>query len=420
MSRPFSLLSAALIAVIFWSASTAQTSPVVAIRPSPGNWSQLARLTPPAFSSSLSQNLVGISGDTLVIGGTPLGGASNTVASVFLRTVKGWLNTPPVATLSGPIPSEPYPSPVAIDGDTIVAAGDIGFFGYTGYAFVYVKPAGGWTNMTPTAVLSSSNTSDLDFGGSVAVRGDTVIVGSNGYLSNSTGTVYVYVKPAGGWHDMTETAKLTASDGLVTDLFGWSVSISGGTAVVGATQFDILNHGPGKAYVFVKPASGWTSMTQTAELTASDSSTEEDVGFSVAADGNVVLVGAPVVDHFLGAVLLFEKPASGWTDMTETARLTPGDGLTGGNFGDSLGISGKIVVVGTPNRGDPPNGAAGGVYVFEEPAAGWQDASSHTVLTCSDTHYSAYFGYHVAASGRTIVGDAEGSPAGTAYVFEVP
>jgi len=61
MSRPYSLLSAALIALLFWSGSTAQTSPVVAIRASPGNWSQLAKLTPPAFSSSLSQNLVGIS-----------------------------------------------------------------------------------------------------------------------------------------------------------------------------------------------------------------------------------------------------------------------------------------------------------------------------------------------------------------------
>jgi hypothetical protein len=365
--------------------------------------------------------VAGISGDTLVIGGTPFGGASNTVASVFLRTSQGWRTALPVATLTAPIPSEPYPSAVAIDGDTIVAAGNIGAFGYTGYAFVYVKPVGGWTDMAPTAVLSSSDGSDLDFGGSIAVSGDTVIIGSDGYLSDRTGTVYVYVKPAGGWHDMRETAKLTASDGLATDLFGWSVSISGRTIVVGAIQFAIQNPGPGKAYVFERPVAGWINMTQTAELTASDFSTEESVGFSVAVDGGVVVVGAPIYDHFLGAALVYERPASGWTDTTETARLTPGDGLSGGNFASSIGISGKLIVSGTPYRGAPPNGGEGGVYVFEEPAGGWQDASSHIVLTAADDHYSAYIGYHVAVSGKTIVGVTEPYSGGAGgYVFGVP
>jgi len=387
---------------------------------SPGNWSQLAKLVAPPNSSSLSENVAGISGDALVIGGTPFGGASNTVASVFLRTSQGWRTALPVATLTAPIPSEPYPSAVAIDGDTIVAAGNIGAFGYTGYAFVYVKPVGGWTDMAPTAVLSSSDGSDLDFGGSIAVSGDTVIIGSDGYLSDRTGTVYVYVKPAGGWHDMTETAKLTASDGLATDLFGWSVSISGRTIVVGAIQFEIQNPGPGKAYVFERPVAGWMNMTQTAELTASDFSTEESVGFSVAVDGGVVVVGAPIYDHFLGAALVYERPASGWTDTTETARLTPGDGLSGGNFASSIGISGKLVVAGTPYRGAPPNGGEGGVYVFEEPAGGWQDASGHIVLTAADSHYSAYIGYHVAVSGKTIVGVTEPYSGAAGYIFGVP
>ena len=91
------------------------------------------------------------------------------------------------------------------------------------------------------------------------------------------------MKPASGWVDGTQTAKLTASDVLMTDSFGESVSISRSTVAVGAPQFET---GPGKAYVFVQPATGWADMTQTAELTASDAQTEFEVGFSVSVSGD--------------------------------------------------------------------------------------------------------------------------------------
>ena len=202
----------------------------------------------------------------------------------------------------------------------------------------------------PTAVLTSSD-NNPDFGISVCVNGDTVVVGSDGYFSGSPGSAYVFVKPAGGWHSMTETAKLTSSDGMKYDLFGYSVSASGQTIVVGAPQFgNILNPGPGKAYVFIQPSGGWVSMTQTAELDGSDSVNKDAFGFSVAVDANVVVAGAYVHNKFLGEAYVYQKPVSGWTNMTQTASLTPADSAIG-EFGYAVAISGKIVVIGLPVPG---------------------------------------------------------------------
>jgi hypothetical protein len=389
---------------------------------SPGNWSQLAKLVAPNFYTSFVSSGVAISGDTAVIS-TEAFLDKRAVADVFVRTAQGWRNTAPVATLSAPEPQEPYLAPVAIDGDTIVVAGPVGFDGIAGYVFVYVKPPGGWHNMFPTAVLTPSDTTDTAFGDSVSISGDTIVVGDNGFVGDTAGlgSAYVYVKPKGGWHSMTETAKLTASDGVDTDLFGYSVSISGGTIVVGATQYgSFLNPGTGKAYVFVRPSTGWTSMTQTAELSATGVANGDVFGFSVAVDGNVIVVGSYPYNGFLGAAFVYQKPASGWSNMSQTATLTPGDGIVG-EFAFSLAISGKIVIAGAPYRGTQADAIQGAVYVFEEPADGWQNMASNTVLIGSDAHYNNTFGYYVGISGKTLVGSAQfrlQPPA--AYVFGLP
>ncbi|MDM8553620.1 choice-of-anchor D domain-containing protein, partial [Desulfococcaceae bacterium HSG7] len=115
-------------------------------------------------------------------------------------------------------------------------------------AYVFVKPAGGWSDMTQTAKLTASDAnSDDHFGWSVAVNGDTAVVGANG---DDTGSAYVFVKPAGGWSDMTQTAKLTASDAAADDQFGSSAAVSGDTVVVGAPYNDDDGAESGSAYIF--------------------------------------------------------------------------------------------------------------------------------------------------------------------------
>ena len=204
----------------------------------------------------------------------------------------------------------------------------------------------------------------------VAISGDTVVAAD-------TGGGYVFVKPSSGWADMTQVAKLTATD--VGNIFGISVAIDGDTVVIGDSYAPGPGLGPGAAYVFVKPSSGWTDMTQTAKLTVSDAVDVDRLGFSVGIDGDTIVVGASSKwiggEWNVGAAYVFEKPASGWTDMTQTAELTAANGLPL-RLGFSVGISGDTVIAGTYR--------AGAAYVFVKPASGWADASETATLTASD------------------------------------
>lgn len=204
-----------------------------------------------------------------------------------------------------------------------------------------------------------------DLGIAVAISGDTVVVGAD--LDDMKGSVYVFTRPGGGWADMTQTAKLTASDGASPDSFGNSVAISGDTVVVGSFLDDVAYTHQGSAYVFVEPGGGWADMTQTAKLTAGDGAEGDNLGRSVVVDGDTVVVGADLHDvggnDDQGATYVFEKPGGGWGNMTETAKLTAGDGATGDVFGCSVSAAGDTLVVGA--WGDDSD--KGSAYVFAYP-----------------------------------------------------
>jgi FG-GAP repeat len=331
--------------------------------PSPGDWQQLVKLTVgPGNPTFFFANSVGISGDTAVVSASP-GDVTAIAGFVFVKSAQGWANTVPVGGLKLP-GSIVFMTYAAIDGDTIVIGAPSQSPANPSYAYVFVKPAGGWTNMTPTAVLTPSDTMDGYFGGSVAIEGDTIVVGDSGYDSDP-GAVFVYVKPAGGWANMTQTAKLTASDGVLNDDLGESVSIHGTTIAVGAPQIEESVPG-GKAYIFVQPAGGWANMTQTAELTVPTAPEGSDIGTSIYVNDSWVLAGAPSFSNGgNGSAYVFSKPASGWANMTATAKLTAGDAWPGWEFGESVSGSGNIAIVGSSRRGLPPFGLEGGIYVFK-------------------------------------------------------
>ena len=165
---------------------------------------------------------------------------------------------------------------------------------------------------------------------------------------------------------MTQTAKLLASDGAYGDFLGFSVSISGDEIVVGAAYDDDIGIDFGSAYVFQKPVGGWVNMTQTAKLTASDGAASDLFGFSVSISGDVAVVGAITDDAPLsdsGSAYVFERPLGGWVSMTQTAKLTASDGAAGDQFGVSVSISGDVAVVGAFLHDD--NGLeSGSAYMF--------------------------------------------------------
>jgi hypothetical protein len=157
-----------------------------------------------------------------------------------------------------------------------------------------------------------------------------------------------------GW---LEKQKLTASDGSYEDCFGFSVSIDGDYAIVGAWLDDDNGDGSGSAYVFKRDGTTWT---EEAKLTASDGAAEDNFGWSVSIDGDYAIVGAWLDDdngEDSGSAYVFKRDGTTWT---EEAKLTASDGAAEDCFGYSVSISGDYAIVGAYND----NGAKGSAYIF--------------------------------------------------------
>jgi hypothetical protein len=185
----------------------------------------------------------------------------------------------------------------------------------TGAAFVFGQNQGGANNWGQVQKLLASDRAPGDyFGFSVAISGNTIVVGSyldDIGLSNNIGSAYIFAFSGGSW---AQTNKLTASDGAASDQFGYAVDIDGGTVLVGAHFDDDMGTNSGSAYAFTQ-GGGWL---QTDKLTGSAASTNDNFGHSVAVDGGTAVVGA-YKDDFdsgvdQGSAYFFEDDCSSLRD----------------------------------------------------------------------------------------------------------
>jgi hypothetical protein len=261
---------------------------------------------------------------------------------------------------------------VAIDGNTVVVGArnkSIGDNEVQGQAYVFIRPENGWSDMTEVARLSPSDGGDYyQFGWKVAVSGDTIAVsapsvGIGGVAS--AGKIYIFEKPETGWHNMTQTAVLTVSDPDDYTYLGWSLAMEGDTIVAGTPGKD---KGPslwvGAVYIFIRQGAHWSDMTQSAKLTASDGASNDMLGESVAFDGETIVAGAFHDDNYRGSAYVFTKPAGGWVNNTEDAKLTASDGAQSDWFGEGVAINADTVVVGAPKDDIGENLDQGSVYVY--------------------------------------------------------
>jgi hypothetical protein len=180
--------------------------------------------------------------------------------------------------------------------------------------------------MVETAKLTASDGTQGDlFGSSVSISGEILVAGAPG---DSSGSTYLFEKPVTGWPaSMTETAKLTPSDGAPGDLFGHSVSISGEVVAVGAHYDDDSSYKAGSAYLFVRPETGWIGMSETDKVTASDGAEYDQFGYSVSVSGDTVVAGAAQDDDkgdASGSAYLFSrfKPVA-WNYLPVVQRSAP-------------------------------------------------------------------------------------------------
>jgi FG-GAP repeat len=242
------------------------------------------------------------------------------------------------------------------------------------------------------------------FGNSVAISGNTIVVGAPAVAGASSGfgRAYVFTKSASGWH---ESGDLAGSGSMAHDWFGDAVAISGNTIVVGAPSVSVQTPGLGRAYVFTETASGWQ---ESGELAVPGTTPGDLFGVSVAISGRTIVVGAPSHASKAGAAYVFTHAGEHW----QAEELKGYDTVAKDDFGDSVAVSGSTIVVGAFDHASE----AGRAYVFAKGAISWRQVAE---LVGSDTVAGDGFGVSVAISGGTVaVGSGlAASDAGRGYLF---
>ncbi|HRI69292.1 MAG TPA: MYXO-CTERM sorting domain-containing protein [Polyangium sp.] len=328
-----------------------------------GVWTQQAKLTTADnfAQAKIFGNAVALSGDTALIGSkqTDENGLRSGSAYVFVRNGGVWTLQARLSRSDGG-PNEYYGTAVALSGDTaLIGAATTNDLGTaSGSVYVFVRDAGVWTQQTK--IIPGDGAAGDTFGGSLAFSGDTVIVGApsdDNARGTNAGAAYVLVRNGSAW---TQQAKLIASDVTRDDLFGSSVALAGDTAIVGAFNNDSKGLNAGAAYVFVRSGSVWTEQ---AKLLASNGMTNDEFGSSVAIAGDMVVVGAKnrnVNGLAQGGAYFFERNAGTWS---EHSKLLPLDLAYGGYLGISVALSVDTAMVGA-TFGDIPTPNAGMVHVL--------------------------------------------------------
>ena len=389
-------------------------------------WIQQAYLKPSnTDSGDLFGYSVSISGDTIVVGAIGESSSSKSVggneltnnaadsgaAYVFVREGEVWKQQSYLKASNAGI-NDFFGYSVAIDNNTIVvgAIGESsnakGINGNglndlersSGAAYVFVRNSSTWNEQ---AYIKASNTQRGDlFGGSVAISGDTAVVGAigesgsginNNQADNSTleaGAAYVFQRTDQSW---VQQAYLKSQNASPKDWFGCSVSISGNTLVVGAlgessgsreingNELDNDSKDSGAAYVFVRTINTWN---QQAYLKSINSEPNDWFGYSVAISGDTIIVGAigessnsigvngNTSDNSssdAGAVYRYIRNGSTWIykDYIKAYNADEND-----NFGYSVAISGKIVIIGSVGESDSGRDSSGNQTNNNSPQSG--------------------------------------------------
>ena len=356
---------------------------------------------------------VSISGDYAIVGasGGDDDGSASGSAYIIMRSGSKWSQQAKLIA-SDAETGDHFGWSVSISGNYAIV-GAIGNDSYTGSAYIFMRSDTTWTQqakLTATDAAANDN-----FGWSVSISGDYAVVGAHydDDHGSESGSAYVFMRTDTTW---SQQAKLNASDAAAYDYFASSISISGDYAIVGADRDDDGGTSSGSAYVFVRSDTTWS---QQAKLNASDAETGDIFGESVSISGNYAIVGASGDDDGgseSGSAYVFMRSDTIWSQQ---AKLNASDATVWDRFGNSVSISGSYVIVGAVD--DDHHGiSSGSAYVFMRTDTTWSQQSK---LNASDAAAEDLFGESVSISGdHAIVGasgdDDGGSASGSVYIFE--
>jgi hypothetical protein len=324
-------------------------------------WSLQQKLTPGANETYGNfGHAVALDGDTAVIGARFMDG--NGAAYVFTRSSGVWTQQQRLKASDGRL-NYTFGYAVTIEGETLLVGDPANGLYDTrvGAVYVFTRSAGYWTQQQ--LLEASDQQRSHGFGTSLVLDADTAIIGAPGddNVVPDVGAAYVFSRVGGVW---TPQQKLLASDGVTSAGFGYSVALDGETAVIGAYLDGYPDFPDGSAYVFIRSGASWIQLQK---LTASDGAIQDYFGLSVAINGNTVVIGAYGRDDNgvdSGSGYVFLRSGATWA---ESLKLLASDGAPWDNFAEgSRGVStyGGTVLIGAP-RHDSIGSDDGAAYVYE-------------------------------------------------------
>ena len=283
-----------------------------------------------------------------------------------------------------------------------------------GAVYPYVRGGNTWKPAEPVKIFPIRSGERDQFGSSVALIDDTAIIGAPGN-EKATGAVFVftYNPDAKKWQ---QQAKLTSRDKATGDQFGWSVAMDHNIAIVGARFDDDQGKSSGSAYIFVRDGESWI---QQAKLTADDGVASDNFGHSVSISEDFAIVGAPKHAHAglkqSGTAYIFGQNGENWT---QHAKLTEDEPGARNQFGVSVSISGGVAIVGAPFD-DGKATDTGVAYIFNRNGGTWVQ---HSKITAKDADEQDQFGnavsiFHNIALIGAKFDDELGNDAGAVYSF---
>jgi uncharacterized protein (DUF2345 family) len=320
---------------------------------------------------------------------------------------------------------------VAVAGDVIAVGAhntQVGVNASQGAVFVYERNLGGTNNWgLAMEITASDGAADDWFGHRVAVAGDTLAVSADEDdigMAHRQGSVYLYQRNLSGTNRWGFVKKLTAADGTTNDQFGASIAISGDTLLVGAANDRIgSNVGQGSAYLFERGLGGSNGWAQVVKLTAPGGTSNEAFGSAATIASDTVVIGAPLANvgtnNSQGYAYVFQRGAGGSNAWGGVAKLFMTNGVADDLFGEALALDGDLLAVGNGWW----NGGDGAVHLFQRNARG-VNAWGYTKTFTNAGAAFCNFGNAVAVAGDVIAAGANGDDIGVnedqgaAYLYE--
>jgi MYXO-CTERM domain-containing protein len=359
--------------------------------------------TPAAASDLFGAGGLAVDGDTLIVG-VPNNAAVSALSGatfVFVQVGGTWMQE----AMLLPQPPENFAAfgrSVDLDADRAIVGAPLQSV-QVGGADIFVRSGSVWTHEQHFV----GGVAPEELGTSVAIDGDTAVIGVPG--RSSMGAASVYTRVGATW---TLQQELVASDAALNDQFGASVDLEGDTIVVGAPLDDDGAADNGSAYVFVRSVGVWA---QQAKLLASDLSANAQLGSPVVLDGDTALLTAANDNGQAGAVYAFIRVGSMWSQQ---AKLVPTDLAPSAHFGGSISLRGDDALIGRSSD-DVLGSGSGSAYVFSRVASTWTQSQK---ILASDGVSGDNFGAATALGAGFAVVTAPGDDdlfnlSGAAYSF---